>query len=476
MSESTTIVLENQRQYFTILTEFFERSTGLSLSQFEERGQFGDVMRSDATKFAKLFKDSFPWVENQLKQYYDNQGAENFEQAINLGGMKLVLGGTSRFGEPQLNAIRKMALYSDTILIPDPALPWLEDERKEERFRHVLFLQNVFWLLKLKPLVDAKIPFPSVLVFPSWEISLEKHDDTTKKAIRDFSSDFFTYFFERPFSSIEDIVSLANSEPKLFADVLNKNLLTWGPDASAPETMTESVERYRHDLHMWRAQEWPEIADQSSESILALTMILERIRPQFHLLENANEFSAHPLFCLDPHWYYYERISEMYTGRLAQNDYISSDTINRIKALSQPQLSWLSNVPISILAELREKNENEHFRKKIHEWTNTLYGASLENIDHVANDIERGISGLIAEHQEDIKKIQQEYQNKHKDTAVMGWVGLAVSLIPTLAPFIGTVAPIALAGKYISDKVNEKRALKNAAGSLTGVFASTKIT
>jgi hypothetical protein len=46
--------------------------------------------------------------------------------------MKLVLGGSSRFLESQLNAVRQLLLYADTVLIPDPILPWIEVDRSEE--------------------------------------------------------------------------------------------------------------------------------------------------------------------------------------------------------------------------------------------------------------------------------------------------------------------------------------------------------
>jgi hypothetical protein len=55
-------------------------------------------------------------------------------------------------------------------------MPWLERDRREERFRHVLLLKAVHTLLQLKPLVDADLRYPPVVVFPSWEKSLEEHD------------------------------------------------------------------------------------------------------------------------------------------------------------------------------------------------------------------------------------------------------------------------------------------------------------
>ena len=79
-----------------------------------------------------------------------------------------MIGGTSRFPEAAFDGLRKFALYADTIFVPDPILPWIEVPREEEQFSQINLLQETFNLLKLKPLIDAKLPYPAVIVFPSW--------------------------------------------------------------------------------------------------------------------------------------------------------------------------------------------------------------------------------------------------------------------------------------------------------------------
>jgi len=69
----------------------------------------------------------------------------------NLDACKLNIGGSGRFLSTQLNATRKAILYSDTVLIPDPDMPWLEKNRDEEAFQHVHILQAMF-LICLKSL------------------------------------------------------------------------------------------------------------------------------------------------------------------------------------------------------------------------------------------------------------------------------------------------------------------------------------
>jgi hypothetical protein len=72
--------------------------------------------------------------------------------------MRLVLGGGSRFQRSQLDSVLTAVLYSDTVLVPDPVMPWLERDRREERFRHVLLLKAVHTLLQ-PPSVRIDVAF-----------------------------------------------------------------------------------------------------------------------------------------------------------------------------------------------------------------------------------------------------------------------------------------------------------------------------
>ena len=60
-----------------------------------------------------------------------------------------------------------------------------------------------------------------------------------------------------------------------------------------------------------------------------------------------------------------------------------------------------------------------------------------------------------------------------KDTA---GGGLAVTMVPALAPFLGAALPIAMTagGKYVADKLEERHERRVLSGSLLGVFALAK--
>lgn len=81
---------------------------------------------------------------------------------------KLNLGGGSQFLGSHLNATRRALLFSDTILIPDPIMPWIERKREEERFNHVIPIQMAFFVLHLSDLLGQEFDIPPCRIEREW--------------------------------------------------------------------------------------------------------------------------------------------------------------------------------------------------------------------------------------------------------------------------------------------------------------------
>lgn len=122
---------EIQRELFSILEEFFQRATGTTVLKFAEVGEFPAAVRKNAYQIAACAAEQiaagrpqpYQWVAETLRNFYAKYHAQIHKHIKSLGGAKLVLGGSSRFTPSHLAATRKMLLYADTILIPDPVLP-----------------------------------------------------------------------------------------------------------------------------------------------------------------------------------------------------------------------------------------------------------------------------------------------------------------------------------------------------------------
>lgn len=472
--DPATQLLEYQRELFNRLEEFFQRATGRTPSKFCHIDDFAATVRRDAHSIATRAAAAYPWADQEIRRFYAEKGAHAFQWAKELGGLKLVLGGSSRFLGTHFEAVKRTALYADTILIPDPVLPWLESPREEERFRHVSFLQAVFMLLHLKPLVDADLPFPAIAVFPSWEKMLEENDQQTQKATFQLVADVAANYVHPEIRSIEGLAEYVKQNPDAFIQAVEKHRLFVAPGGHTNEPLHLAIHRYKDEMETWRSKKWLEQVNSLSDVGLVLNGIIERISPQYHLLENSEELHASPMLCIEQQAHYFRIVGKTNGERLRQLGLLDRKTQLAVETLGSRQLNWLSNIPLDALCGLRRNNENSAFRTRVSKAIATLHDASLDDLGRVAAEVCHEVTGLVAEHDKHLREIQSKYARIHGQTAVAAWAAVGAALIPSLAPFVGTAAPLALAGKYVWDKVAEQSDRRRLSRSLMGVLSAAK--
>ncbi len=474
MSDPVQFGVEFQRELFAILEEFFQRATGQSPDEFASIDSFPDVIRKSAEKLVPRAENAYPWVEENLRKLQADRGPDMFTAAKNLGGLKLVLGGSSRFLGTHLDAVRASLLYADTILIPDPVMPWLETERMEERFQHVLFLQAAFVLSRLKPLVDADLPYPSIMVFPSWEKLLEDNDPQTQKNMFQLIANVMANYVDSGIQSIEDVFQYVAKFPAKFLDAVDKYNLFVSPGGDISESLDKVIEGYQEEMKRWRTDDWLAKLNMLSTEQLVLNGIIERLAPQYHLLENSEELNSHPLLCVEQQAHYHRLIANTNIERLSKLSLLDKKTSALLEALGSQKLKWLSNAPIEALVELRKNNENAEFRQRLKSAIDWLHNSALDETDRVVTEVCHEISAITSDHDRQLREIQSKYNRKFGETAIIGWTAAVSTFIPALAPAMGVVAPLALATKYASDKISERAEKKQLSKSLMGILAVAK--
>jgi hypothetical protein len=460
-----------QVELFGLLAEFFGRATGIPPQEFATVENFSDQIRKQASLLGYRGEDAYSWADKELRSFYAKKGATIFRVASRLGGLKLVLGGSSRFMGSQLSAVNGSLLYADTIAIPDPVLPWLETERKEEKFRHVLMLQAVHALLHLKPVVDAELAHCPVLVFPSWEKMLEKNDPTTIERLEQLFVDFAAKYIDASTATMDDVKNVVLTQPEQFLQAVERSKVFIPPGGQVGESIADALVRYEKNLETWRSKEWLTEFGKLSTAAKVMNALFERITPQYHLLENSEELKAHPLICISQQAYYFRLLSDVNSARLERIGLLDKQTQAIISGLSSERLAWLSNVPIEATVELRNNNENEAFRKLLGNAVSRLHDASIENTDSVAAEICRDIDSGIADHNRILRERRSEFVGRMvKWTGAAGVAGLA-ALVPSLAPYLGAALPLALAGKVGWDVRERSTEKKKQSRSLMGVLA-----
>jgi hypothetical protein len=464
-----------QIELFQLIGEFWGRATGMLPEEFSSIEDFGDAIRQRARDLQYRMEDAFTFADTQLRTFYAQNGAKAYGLASRLAGTKLVLGGASNFGTSHLASTRSTLLYADTVLIADPLYPWLEDARQHERFPLVARLREAHAILHLRPLVDANLPHCCpVFVFPSFEKSLEREDETTKKGIDQLVADVLAHFVDPGIGSLDDAYVFARTHTDDFITAVERHALFVPPETDIGEPVGQALQRYEHYVKTWRTPEYIQMYERAPVGSKVLTGILERLSPQFHLFENAEELTAHPLLSIEQQAHYFKLVSEVNADRLSKLGLLDDPTRRQLAALSSERLEWLNNIPVSMLAKLREDSEHEVFRKMLVTAMSNLHASALENVDKVAAEICREIDSGIARYNRSVREINDKFKASTAQTAA-GAVGGGLSLlVPALAPFLGPIVPLAALTKFGYDALTRHIELKKQSRSLMGVLAIAK--
>jgi len=425
-----------QREYFQVLDQFFRMATGVCAEEFAPMDSFGDRVRAEAQKLGGRGPQAYMYAHEAFQAFYKRFGLHIFPGAKNLAGLKLVLGGSSRFGESQFDCVRKMSLYADTILIPDPIFPWIESSRGEERFRNILLLETAFVLLHLKPLLDAELPSPPILVFPSFEKSLEEGDPTTQARISSLITRVLSHYLRRQFANIGELQRFVVSEEAEFMRAVDEHSLFVAPGGVVGQPLKEALERYEEEIKRWRSESYQSAMKELPKGVILLNAIMERLAPQYHLLENAGELSSCPLLPLRAPWHYYSLVSKFFAAQLAASGNLEEKAPDAFDLMNEPQPKWLGNVSVVELVEFLKNGENSAFRTRLKQAVSRLRDAPLSDLSRTAPEVCRDVASLLQGHNTEVESILEKYKTRYGDVGTQHYVTTGASFMPTLAPSV----------------------------------------
>ncbi|MBS1728595.1 MAG: hypothetical protein JST51_17900 [Armatimonadetes bacterium] len=473
MTKGKSEALHCQREYFSILDEFFRSVTGKSAQDFSTVEDFGDTLLANVHALVSRL-DCYSTFEDNLKQYHEKRSIELYDQAKRAFGRKLILGGGSRFLNSQLKSVVVNSLYSDVIIVPDPVLPWLEQERKEERFRHVQLLEAVHTVLYLKPLIDAEINQPPILVFPSFEKIMENLDEQTKRNQSKFLSRVIFGLSQQEHTSFSEIIESVNTDPSFFLDRIESEGLLIAPGDSISLGVTESLKRYEESISRTRTEEWMQTYESAPLELRVLNAVLERYAPFYHLLENSLEFGASPLVSVPGQVACFSKVSEVFTLYDTGFNFADTKTKGALDILQSKPLEWLTNISVDSLASLRAEGEIEQFRKLLSGYISEIENANPNSAERVAGEFAVHLENLIAKHNQELLRINAKYGRSHGQSLFIAVAGLLLNFVPIINVPLTPIAAVAAIAKFGKDKADQGSEVRDARRSFVGVLSQTK--
>lgn len=455
-------------------------SSALVKSEDEISRRMIDRLRSRGDRMAQEVNS----VTEELEEFYEDNARAMFREAQTLGGLKVVLGGQRNFGSSALASTRVAGLYCDTQLIPDPIYPFFAGDLHLNAL-HLQLALVLFNILPLRPLVDARLAEPPIFIFPSFEQGLEKHDSITQAGIASLTFKVVAPLCNANLQSFEDLHEFARlHEDKFLEVVLGERLFV--PPGGNPErvlTAQDAAQSYLASLKGIRSEAVLDLMRNLPIGSLIFNGIIERLVPQYHLLENANELAAQPMVSQQIHWHYFERCASAETRELVNAQVISRESFDVLRSIQDDSLRWLANIPVEGLADLRRNREHAEFREQLKKFTTQLASAGPAELFSVAREVKHGLEAMIQLQQKAIADIEHKYTPskwKALTGASLGVVASAsVSFLPALATVVGARAPVATAilsvgagaASYTKELIGEAIEKRQARKSLLGMLA-----
>lgn len=489
MGDSTALGLQDaQCELFRLYEEIFVGLTGAASDAVKSEDEIKARMLDRLRNRNDDAFDDFNATTGELEQFYLQNATSMFNIAKSLGGVKVVTGGQRTYGPSALAATRVAGLYCDTQLIPDPVHPFFTGNLHLNAM-HLQLAITLFYILPLRPLVDARLPEPPVLVFPSFEQSLEEKDAITQSGIASLMVKVVAPACDANLKTIEDLYEFARKHENSFLDAMSRERLFVPPggDPKSVGTAQEAATIYLRELKGIRRDDVLSAMERLPRGVLVVNGILERLRPLYHLMENAEELVAQPMLSQRVHWYYFERCAQAEAYELVNERVLARESLDVLRALQDDSLTWLANIPIEGLVDLRRNLEHAELREQLKRCTAQLTLAGRTELDAVTREVRHGLEVLIQRQQKTIKDIEAKYSPKKWAAAVGGALstaaGASMFFMPVLAAASGVTAPVAsvIAGlggggvayaKELAGQVVEKRKARR---SLLGLLATAHL-
>ncbi|MGE8446144.1 MAG: hypothetical protein ACN6O1_07995 [Comamonas sp.] len=477
-----------QCELFQHFERLFAALTGVAVEYIVKFEEVQSRLISRFQNEHKALAQSLKSVQSELVAFYNAHGAEMFSYAQGLGGMKAVAGGQRQFTKSGLEAARISGLYIDTQLIPDPVYPFfamdLPLNAKLLQLAHVLY-----YLLQLKPLVDARLPVPVVVVFPSFEEPLEENDAFTKAGIEALLLQVVAPVCDGSITAVSELLEYAAKYPdKYLPAVMEKQLFVpAGHEAGDFNNAADALRAHIAGIEGRQSQKAVENFKKFPAGIAVTSVILDRLGPQYHLLENASQLGAQPLMALPVHWHYFGLCAKASAQEMVNMKVLSEENFLTLQALQDDSVSWLANIPIEGLVEIRRNLEVETFRQELKKYTCQLSAAGPLEINDVVREVNHGLASLVQRHAKAMDEVKANYWPKIVGAgagAAVGALGIgSLAFLPTLAGLagvavsagavVGALGGGALSGvKEIASSKAEQRHLSR--HSLIGMLATAR--
>lgn len=398
-------IIELQEQYFKILFTNFD-----FLYKEMERNSLEPYQVAIASSlddnFTTHLYDIFPEMYEDIKSFWDTSAEVGLIHLQEGSQLKANFSG-DLFPSYSENAVSISGLYIDTVTLPCPILRIgrLHNSLSKIEFCKLLIKHILTCMSYRDVALEETIP-PIALILPEKSDFLDSETEQLKTDCTPYVLAHAQYLYDKKFEGIEDFKNFSESLTNI--DMLLKELkrpdrlifdIEWGAD---PQTQLK---------RLFEDRSRPTIQYFGDHPGLETFMTCAGRMPQaLAAKNNATSRGSTPYMNANTSWLYYTWLIE-YESMDFSIDKEELKNLHMVHAISSGMddgFSWLGNIPVSKIIELRRNNVMPELREILSNGVEDMIKTSPDNYLKTSQQVIDNVDNSFRVHKNYLRKAKQE--------------------------------------------------------------------
>ena len=467
--------------YFQILEDHFSLIHNVMSGTKNDAEKIALILKiyppkTQETMLESLYEDlvSLDWSSRKITVHKSPGIKSSFSDFLSSNNLE----NTKRF-------LRRIALYSDTILLDDPILTeliTLKNRQKTQTNTSDLSLTLSFFIiskvsenmLKIRNLFFSDEEIPICFLTPSqmWTLNDEKLHDKADNLVKENALALASDVIGKNFSSIGSLTKYLKMTSDLNTFILglkNPQMLT---DKNGLQLSSEYVKKAQIFIeNRWSYK--PAMSD-----ILIQYFHSRLVNPIFNLMANAkfsNNLATDSKGAHETFLWMLKKDNLLFLNNDKKKSFSKQTLI--VNALNQEKLKFIGDIPIDKIKNIRERGELGDLRKLISDNIEDLGNSNDEDLESVANQVEYNIFQAMKKHQAEIKDLDEKYRTKYKiysaSLITLGSLGIISSIYPPIPYIVSLFGGAGLISKTIWEYFEKRDQRKILKKRPIGIFFDT---
>jgi predicted DNA-binding ribbon-helix-helix protein len=436
--KSSTSLAQIQNEYF----DFLETNFGSFFKVMVERGltphDAGRAFSRAPSTVAELTQ-KLPDFLAAIEGFWNAAGPIAIAHVEDMhDALKGVYGG-DLFPSPDENIASKCALYTDTLVLPDPFLRTkhmferLGDDRKT-----YYLIKHAMNLLQYRILACADVNPPIVVVLPDVSVLEEGEKQFYYQLGQDDALIHGARVFGRRFSSFEELLEFSqqlDTIERAASAVSDPDRVLFDTDWKG--SLSEQLERAT------KIEAYSAVVGTSNPGVILASQALGRMSISNELLIKARRLRGTPIIDAPTSWQYFVWKLE-YDGEQSGESAGLRDlhTVRGLQSLAANEMRWLGRVPPEALIELRKSGALGEVRAILGKGVEELAAVDPSNFHRTSDLVFDNIHTAFAEHQRNVDALAAK-KWKFAGSDIGSWIvvgSLAAAAAATSTPAWGLAA------------------------------------